>query len=204
MSPPALRGLRLAAREVGARQIQNSGTIGGNLCNASPAADGAPPLLVVDAEVELASASRTRRLSLAEFIDGPRRTKLAEDELLTAIRIPARALSGESAFLKLGARKHLVISIAMVAARIAVDGGIVTEAALAIGSCGPAATRLPYVERALIGAPLDPARITAEAVAASLAPIDDIRGSADYRIAGATELARRAVAMIARAEGAAA
>ena len=137
-------------------QIQNAGTIGGNLCNASPAADGVPPLLALDAEVELASAAGTRRLPLAAFLHGPRRTARRPDELLTAVLIPAAATEGRSAFLKLGARRYLVISIAMVAARLATADGRVTAAALAVGACGPVATRLPAVEAALVGHPPDP------------------------------------------------
>ena len=90
--PPALDALRAAARQVGGRQIQNAGTIGGNLCNASPAADGVPPLLAVDAEVELVSPRGTRHLPLADFITGPRRTALCPDEALAAA-IPGAELA---------------------------------------------------------------------------------------------------------------
>ena len=182
--PPAFDALRLAAAEVGGTQIQNAGTLGGNLCNASPAADGVPPLLALDAEVELASASGTRRLPLAAFLHGPRRTARRPDELVTAVIIPADATQGRSTFLKLGARRYLVISIAMVAARIVTVDGRVTAAALAVGACGPVATRLPAVEAALVGHPPDPSRIDPAAVAAALAPIDDHRAPAAYRARG--------------------
>ena len=86
--PPLFDGLKQAAREVGGRQIQNAGTIAGNLCNASPAADGVPPLLALDAEVELAGRAGTRRLPLGEFITGNRRTALAPGELVVAIHVP--------------------------------------------------------------------------------------------------------------------
>jgi CO/xanthine dehydrogenase FAD-binding subunit len=99
---------------VGGRQVQNAGTIGGNLCNASPAADGVPPLLALEAEVELVSAAGSRRLRLAEFLLGPRRTALLPGEVLAAVLIPEAALAGGFGFVKLGARSHLVISIAMV------------------------------------------------------------------------------------------
>lgn len=194
--PPALDALQAAARVVGGRQVQVAGTIGGNLCNASPAADGVPPLLVLDAEVELVSLSATRRLRLADFLLGPRRTALQPDEMLAAVIIPEPALQGRSAFVKLGARSHLVISIAMVAARLVVDQGRVTGAALAVGSCSGTAQRLAAVEAALVGAPSASAAdlIRAEDVAAALAPIDDVRATADYRHAAAVELLRRAVA----------
>jgi len=195
--PPAFDALRAAAAEVGGVQIQNAATIGGNLCNASPAADGVPPLLVLDSAVELASTAGTRRLPLAAFIAGPRRTVRLRDEILAAVLVPDAATRGRSAFCKLGARRYLVISIAMVAARLAVADGRVAAAALAVGACGPMATRLPAVEAALVGHPPDPDRIDPAAVAAALAPIDDHRAPAAYRTEAAAELVRRAVATLA-------
>jgi len=194
--PPAFEALRQAAREVGSVQIQNAGTVGGNLCNASPAADGVPALMVLDAEVELRSVRGVRRMALADFLLGVRRTALAADELMAAVLIPESAGVGRSRFLKLGARKYLVISIAMVAARIEADGGVVTGAALAVGACSAVATRLPGVEAVLVGRPLDEAAgaIADDAVAALLAPIDDLRADAAYRARAAAELLRRAVA----------
>lgn len=197
--PPSLHTLQQAASEVGGRQIQNAGTIGGNLCNASPAADGVPPLLVLEAQVELASSRGVRRMALADFITGPRQTRLAMDEMLVAVLIPPEALAGRSRFLKLGARAYLVISIAMVAARLVVTRGQVTAAALAVGSCSAVARRLPQIEALLIGAPVAQlaARITDAAVAAALAPMDDLRATAAYRETAAAELLRRAVADLA-------
>jgi CO/xanthine dehydrogenase FAD-binding subunit len=176
--------------------VQNAGTIGGNLCNASPAADGMPPLLILDAEVELLSEAGLRRMPLADFVIGPRRTALGLSEVLAAVILPAASLGGRSAFLKLGARSHLVISIAMVAARLVVAEGRVSQAALAIGACGPVAQRLPDVEAALVGASVDQAmeRIDAGAVAAALDPIEDVRATAAYRSEASVELLRRAVA----------
>ena len=194
--PPALWALQQAARAVGGRQVQNAGTIGGNLCNASPAADGVPPLLAVDACVDLRSAGAQRQVPLAEFLQGPRQTALRKDEVLSAIVIPALGLQGRSAFVKLGARSHLVISIAMVAARVVLDGDRVASAAIAVGSCAPTAVRLPLVEAALVGARRDElaARILPKDVQVALAPIDDIRATAAYRRQAAVELVRRAVA----------
>lgn len=185
--------LRQAARVVGGRQIQNAGTIGGNLCNASPAADGVPPLLVLDAQVELASLRGVRRLALADFLLGARKTALAADELLVAVHLPD--LRGETRFLKLGARAYLVISIAMVAVRIAVERGVIVEAALAVGACSAVARRLPGVEAALVGLPLAEALavISDAAVAAEISPMDDVRATAEYRAGAAAELLRRAV-----------
>lgn len=185
--------LRQAARLVGGRQIQNAGTIGGNLCNASPAADGVPPLLVLEAQVELASLRGVRRLALADFLLGARKTALAPDELLVAVHLPD--LRGETRFLKLGARAYLVISIAMVAVRIAVERGVIVEAALAVGACSAVARRLPGVEAALVGVPVAEALavISDAAVAAEISPMDDVRATAEYRAGAAAELLRRAV-----------
>ncbi len=193
--PPAFDALKLAAREVGAWQIQNAGTLAGNLCNASPAADGVPALLILDAEVELASAAGRRRLPLSDFIEGPRRTARRSDELMTAVILPKAACEGLSDFLKLGARKYLVISIAMVAVRVALEVGRIRQAALAVGSCSAVATRLPRLESALVGHSLEDALAMLDdaAVAEALSPIDDVRGSADYRRKAAAELLRRAL-----------
>ncbi len=194
--PSAAHALQQAARQVGGRQVQNAGTIGGNLCNASPAADGVPPLMALDAEVELVSATGQRRLPLQQFLLGPRRTALLPGEILAAVVIPDAALLGRSAFMKLGARSHLVISIAMVAARIVVEGGRVSHAAVAVGACSPVAARLPGVEAALKGSAVAEAAgvLRAEDVQAALSPIDDVRATAGYRRDAAVELVRRAVA----------
>ena len=195
--PPAFAALQQAARQVGGRQVQSTGTIGGNLCNASPAADGVPPLLALAAQVELASSAGTRTLPLEQFLLGPRRTALETGEILTAILVPDHGAQGRSVFVKLGARTHLVISIASVAARLVVEAGQVVEAAVAVGACTPVACRLPRVEAALRGA--SPGRVAdcvhAEDVGAGLSPIDDVRATAAYRKLAATELVRRAVAL---------
>jgi CO/xanthine dehydrogenase FAD-binding subunit len=190
--PPLFDGLKQAAREVGGRQIQNAGTIAGNLCNASPAADGVPPLLALDAEVELAGLAGVRRLPLSQFITGNRRTMLTPGELLVALHVPRPAHEARSAFLKLGARHYLVISIAMAATTVEVDSGRVMAARVAVGACSAVARRLPALEAALQGAPIhrmaehvDPAHL------APLAPIDDVRGSAAYRSDAVTILLRR-------------
>src|SRR5947209_9550251 len=106
--PQCFDALKSAAREIGCVQIQNRGTVAGNLCNASPAADGIPPLLALDAEVELASAAGKRRLRLDEFITGNRKTLRRSDEILAAVLVPRGIENASSTFLKLGARKYLV------------------------------------------------------------------------------------------------
>jgi len=193
--PPAFDALKTAAREIGALQIQNRGTIAGNLCNASPAADGAPPLLILDAEVELASRRGARRLPLSQFLAGNRRTLLAPDEIMTAVVTPAPARTLRSAFLKLGARRYLVISIVMVAAALDIVDGIVRDARIAIGACSAVARRIAEAERRLIGAPARAGLGDAieERDLATLSPIDDVRATAAYRRDAALTLARRAI-----------
>jgi CO/xanthine dehydrogenase FAD-binding subunit len=193
--PPAFGALVAAAREIGSVQIQNRGTIGGNLCNASPAADGVPALLILDAEVELASRRGARRLPLSGFIAGNRRTLLAPDEIMTAVVTPSPPPAMRSTFLKLGARRYLVISIVMVAVALDVFDGLVRDARIAVGACSAAARRLPGAERRLIGASARAglgAEVTTEDLAA-LSPIDDVRATGAYRRDAALTLIRRAI-----------
>jgi len=191
--PPAFDALKLAAREVGSVQVQYTGTVAGNLCNASPAADGVPPLLILDAEVALQSVEGTRGLPLDQFVLGNRRTALQQNELLTGIHIPAASADGTSTFTKLGARKYLVISIAMIAVRLTVEAGQIVEAAVAVGACSEVAQRMPLLERAIMAAgTFDTAMLTAETLA-PLSPIDDVRADADYRRRAAAELIERAM-----------
>lgn len=191
--PPLFAGLQAAAREVGGRQVQNAGTLAGNLCNASPAADGVPALLALDAAVEIAGPE-PRRLPLRRFLLGPRRTALAPGELVVALHVPRPALPAEGAFVKLGARRYLVISIVMASAVIefAADD-TVAAARVAVGACSPVAERLPGVEAALVGVPREhmASVVAARPGLAPLQPIDDVRGSAGYRREAATELLSR-------------
>ncbi len=193
--PPAFDALKQAAREVGSAQIQNVASVAGNLCNASPAADGVPGLLTLEAEVELRSAAATRHLPLRDFILGNRRTALRASEMVTAIRVAKPAAAGTSAFVKLGARRYLVISIAMVAARLVVENGTVRDAAVAAGSCSVVAKRLAGVEAALRGLAVGPSLADAvlSAPMAELSPIADVRGSAEYRLDAVREIVARAV-----------
>ena len=192
--PAAFDGLKHAAKEVGSLQIQNAGTIAGNLCNASPAADGVPPLLTLDARVEVASAARGARiLPLQDFILGVRKTALGSDEIVTAIHIPTPPDGAGSAFEKLGNRKYLVISIAMTAALIKCDvRGLISEARVAIGACSPVALRLTHLEADLIGAKPSEVEIL-PSYFSQLSPIDDVRGSGGYRLDIVQEQCRRAI-----------
>lgn len=180
--PPAFDALKQAAHEVGSVQIQNAATVCGNLCNASPAADGVPPLLILDVQVELESAAQGRRqIPLAEFITGVRETQRAPDELVTALHIPTPPIGARAAFQKLGSRRYLVISITMTAALVVCDdNGVITMARVAVGACSAVAQRLTALEAALIGqhgasVAVDPAHLT------ELRPISDVRGSAAFR-----------------------
>jgi CO/xanthine dehydrogenase FAD-binding subunit len=194
--PPCFDALKAAAREVGSVQIQNRGTVAGNLCNASPAADGVPPLLALDAEVELASAKGRRRFPLGEFIAGNRKTLRQPNEILAAVLVPRRMEDAHSAFLKLGGRRYLVISISMVAAVVQVDAsGLVAEVRIAVGSCSAKAQRLRRLEADLAGVPARTgigARVTPEHLA-TLSPIDDVRATAQYRRDASLRLVQRAL-----------
>ena len=174
-------------------QIQNAGTVAGNVCNASPAADGVPALLALDAAVETASAAGSRTLPLAEFIAGPRKTALRPGEIVAAIQIPSPRAAAHSHFVKLGARKYLVISIAMVAAVVETERNVVQAARVAVGACSPVAARLPALEADLLGLKLDTAlgeRAESRHLA-PLRPIDDVRADARYRLEAALTLVRR-------------
>lgn len=196
--PPVFDALRAAARVIGGTQIQNSGTVAGNLCNASPAADSVPPLLAMRARLELASASGKRELGVGEFITGNRRTLLKPGEIVSAILVPKPKKEAHSVFLKLGAREYLVISIAMVAVVLEVENNVISAASVAVGACSAVAQRLPALEAELIGRRLntaianrvDPAQFDV------LQPIDDIRASAAYRREAAVVLVRRALTQL--------
>ena len=192
--PPAMAALARAAVQVGGRQVQNRGTVIGNICNASPAADGVPPLLILDAEIELASAAGLRRLPLSNFLRGNRDTARRPDELAVALHIPPLP-EGESRFEKLGARRQLVISIVMAAGLLRMAGGRIAEARLAVGSCSAVARRLGSLEAAMAGATPDEARGIIAGADLRLTPIGDIRGTAEYRLAAARTLAARSLGL---------
>jgi CO/xanthine dehydrogenase FAD-binding subunit len=193
--PPGFDGLKAAALEVGSVQIQNRGTIAGNLCNASPAADGVPPLLTLDADVELRSMAGIRHLPVSDFITGNRRTRLEAGELVTGIRIPRGLAEGRSSFIKLGSRRYLVISIVSVAALLLPDAdGRIAEARVAVGACSAVPLRLTALEQVLVGRAMGEAMaaVMAEHVAA-LMPIDDVRATGRYRRDAAVHLLREAL-----------
>ncbi|MCB9139574.1 MAG: FAD binding domain-containing protein [Caldilineaceae bacterium] len=197
--------LAQACREVGAPQIRNRATIAGNLITASPANDAIAPLMALDATVTVASAARGERtLPLADFITDFRRVDLADDEILTRISIPKTPTNARSVFIKLGLRRAQAISVVSVAAILTQDNdGVITDARIALGAVAPVIVRADAAEAYLRGKMLTET-VMDEAARLSLAaaaPIDDIRGSADYRRGMVETLVRRALRRIQMADG---
>ena len=193
-----LRALPEASAVVGGHQIRNAGTVGGNIANASPAADVTPVLLALGAELTCASASGERTLSLDRFLVGPGKTAIRPGELLTAVRFPTLPARSATAFLKAGRRRAMEIAVVCVAARLTLDagGGRCAEARIALGAVAPTAVRARAAERALEGrAPAAEALREAGRLAASeCQPITDVRASARYRAHLVAALVPRALA----------
>lgn len=195
----ALPALAMASRTVGSPQIRNRGTVGGNLGAASPAGDTHPVLLAAGAEVEVASVRGTRRIPAEEFYVGVKRSALAEDELITAIHLPAAA--GPQQFAKVGTRNAMVIAVCSFALALHPDRATVGAA---VGSAAPTPRRASAAEEFLAAeltdsrlwetrAPISDSvrRRFGELAASAASPIDDVRGSADYRKHAISVLARR-------------
>jgi CO/xanthine dehydrogenase FAD-binding subunit len=176
---PALIG---AARRVGSQQIRNAGTIGGNVCNASPCADTALPLLVHEARVGLASAGGRREIPIGDLFCGPRATCLAADEIMTHVTLPAPSPGAKAVFLKKG-RVMMDLSVASVAVLLELDGETCVRARVAAGSVGPIPLRLPEAEKILEGAKItdDILAKACEAAMRGVSPITDVRSTAEYR-----------------------
>lgn len=171
-----------AAAETGGVANQNRGTLGGNIANASPAADSPPALLAYDAELEIVSRRGSRRVPYDRFHAGYKQMDLAPDELITAIRVPRRRRVRQ-VYRKVGTRRAQAISKVCFAGTIEMEDGIVTAARVAFGSVAPAVVRARRTEEVLIGKPLDRQNVAAarKAVAADISPIDDLRSTARYR-----------------------
>jgi CO/xanthine dehydrogenase FAD-binding subunit len=149
---------------------------------------------VLDASVEIAARAGRRRVPLGAFVRGNRETALAPDEMVVALVVPRAATAGSSGFVKLGARRYLVISIAMAAARVALaEDGTIGEIALALGACSPVARRMTTLEEALRGRRPDATLDFGPDQLVELSPIDDVRASAAYRREAAAEILRRAI-----------
>ena len=198
--PPACRALQQAARQVGGRQVQNAGTIGGNLCNASPAADSVPALIAAGATAVLVSAGpggalHRREIPVEALPQGPGRTALAAGELLEAIRLPAPPARAGDAYLRLIPRSEMDIAVAGCGVALGLDAdGRIASARVALGAVAPTALLVPAAAEAIVGSTLDEAacRRLEEAARAASRPIDDKRGTASYRTRVAGVLARRA------------
>ncbi len=204
--PPEFNALKLASCEVGGVQIQNRGTIAGNICNASPAADGVPALLALDARVEVQSHEKPAvQIELISFIVAAKKTQISNAALVTAIIVPKTAHRAVSTFLKTGARRYLLISTAMVAVYLAHERGLIRSARVAIGACSPVSRRIVSLETRLLGQTFD--RSLSSHVRsgdfAVLSPIDDVRADAAYRFDIAETLTRRALTQLAQTAGAA-
>ena len=194
-----LPGLAMASRTVGSPQIRNRGTVGGNLGTASPAGDGLPPLYASDAEVEVVSTEGDRRMPVSEFIAGPKRTALKKNELISAFCIPEA--EGPQQYSKIGPRNAMVIAVCSFGLALHPERG---KIGACIGSAGPTPIRAGdaegFIEGVLEERGLWESRIQieepalrrfGEMVAAAARPIDDVRGTADYRRHSVGVLARR-------------
>jgi len=179
--------LRECAATVGAAQIQNRGTVGGNIANASPAGDSLPLWLALDAQFELASIRGRRMVAANDFWTGYRTTALAADELLLAVHLSFDP-TDEIVYRKVGTRMAQSISKVVLGGRLRIEDGVVTEARVAMGSVAPVPLRLPTVEAALTGKPVSPD--AANQVSDDIQPIDDVRSTAEYRIAVAARVVR--------------
>ncbi|MFQ5966481.1 MAG: FAD binding domain-containing protein [Acidimicrobiia bacterium] len=186
-----------AARTVGGWQTQAVGTVGGNLCNASPAADLVPPLLVADAQVTLESVEQQRTMPLRDFIQGRRQTARAPNELLTGISVEPISDNEGEVYLKVGRRGAMEVAIVGLAARLAFDPeGTIRDARVAVCSVAPKPYRATAAETALIGTRADkPNADAGELLAESTSPIDDARSLASYRMAVMAPLLVRAIAI---------
>jgi CO/xanthine dehydrogenase FAD-binding subunit len=189
-----------AARETGSVATQNRGTLGGNIVNASPAADSPPALLVYDAEIELISVRGARWLPYHGFHTSYKKMQLASDELLRAIRLPRRSKPWRQYYRKVGTRKAQAISKVCFAGAALVEGGAIRDIRIAIGSVAPLVLRAVKTEDALRGSSLTPTVIAAarETLAREIAPIDDIRSTARYRLRVAQNLLEEFLSQLAK------
>jgi carbon-monoxide dehydrogenase medium subunit len=194
-------GMAEAAALIGSMQIQGRGSIGGNLCNASPAADTPCSLIVNHAECVIAGPSGERTIPVEEFIVAPGKTILARGEFLVAIRVPRPRAHSADAYLRLTPRSEMDIAVVGSAVSLTLDGhGVCTAARVALGAVAPTPVLVPAAADALVGSRLDEAALTRVAAAASAAarPIDDKRGTIGYRRQIAGVLTKRAAAIACR------
>jgi CO/xanthine dehydrogenase FAD-binding subunit len=187
-----------ALRTMACPQVRNRATITGNLCSAVPSADSAPGLLVLEGMLKLVSQKGERVVPITDFFTGPRKTILADDELLTEIHIPSLPPKYKGIYLKLSPRKSMDLAVVGVAAFVVRDGDVCKDVRIALGAVAPTPLRARKAESALIGKKLTDDSIIEAARAASTEcrPIDDHRASAEYRCDMVYVLTRRALAQI--------
>lgn len=192
----ALPAMASAGRAFAGPPIRNLATVGGNIVNASPAADLVPPLLAYDASVVLLSSTARRIVPLMRFFTGPGQTVMKPDEILAEIRVPLPPRDTASSFAKLGQRRSMAISVVNLSTRLTLDSAQrVSDARIVLGSVAPTAIRAQRAEAMLIGEKLSDELIGEAAAAASsdTSPICDVRGSRDYRKRMTAVLVRRAL-----------
>lgn len=187
-----------ACAVIGGPQIRNRGTLGGNLANASPAADTVPPLYAADAVVEVVSVSSRRDVPIADFFTGPRQSVLAGDELIVGVRMPKRP-GVRAAFLRLGQRQAQAISKVSIAVAMTFKDGRPDWVRVALGAVAPMVFRATETEKALLEGGYDALRKAKEAVREEVRPIDDLRSTREYRREMAAVLLERAVRKLAEA-----
>jgi CO/xanthine dehydrogenase FAD-binding subunit len=189
-----------AACETGSIATQNRGTLGGNIVNASPAADSSPALLVYDADIELISIRKAHWLPYHGFHTGYKKMQLTPDELLRAIRLPRRAKPWRQYYRKVGTRKAQAISKVCFAGAALVENGAIRDIRIALGSVAPVVLRVMKTEDALRGSSVTPTVIVAarEILAREIVPIDDIRSTARYRLCVAQNLLEEFLSQLAK------
>ena len=191
-----LPGLVESAGLIGSDQIQNRASLGGNLCNASPAADSVPALIVNDAQAVVASGDGTRTVAVADIVTGPGSTSLGAGEFVVEFEVASPPAKTADAYLRFIPRTEMDIAVVGAAARVTLDDdGNCTSAAIALAAVAPTVVRVPAAEEALAGSAIDDETLEAVAAAASEAcnPIDDKRGTKEFRRQVAGVLAKRAV-----------
>ncbi len=192
-----------AAKSVGAPQIRNQGTLGGNMANASPAADLAPPLIALGARIMLSGPDGERSFNLDEFFTGPGKTRKNSDEIITGVEFSIPGGDFRGTFLKVGQRRALAIAVASLAIALSCRDGKVEEVRLAAGSVAPVPLRARETEKILQGQKLDnlPLENAAGRLEKEASPIDDIRGTGDYRARVLGNLLRKGLQEVLSQEG---
>jgi carbon-monoxide dehydrogenase medium subunit len=204
----AFPGLSEASGLIGSDQIQNRSSWGGNLCNASPAADSVPALVACAARAVIAGADGPRTVPVAEVVTGPGQTALAEGEFVVEFEVDAPAPNTSDAYLRLTPRTEMDIAVVGAAVRLTIDGDKCTAASVVLGAVAPTVVRVPDAEAALVGSTLDNGSFdsatlatVADAASAACNPIDDKRGTIEYRRQVAGVLAKRAANIAAERAG---